>query len=475
MHSVNALMGLGMIGCCFTASVSNSQIAVPPGFAVDQLLGPIDGVTPALEAIRNPDYGFGVASATIENGILTVLRVSQSSLSILGTTVVALGSTVANVGFDTTGLFGNTLYVSVRGPGTHPTTEFFCLSANGVVASVAGPIGPSKNYTFDFNGGIAGWSPGMYLEDRHVVSGSDFDHFAPPAMGGAPCGVGSWSVLADDLKPPGRTDIDVRGMEFDETGVFDFALVMADTDTNCDHKSAIYKLDPTLSWAALYGPVSYTTRSYGDMTISAMGAFGPAGGMGPLYVTETLRQEVMHVDSFGNHVTFATGFMGIFSISASEDGNSLFVSDGNGVFRIRPDTPEPGPTLVMREPKVEPDDVHSGPSGVSTERLLFSESIVFMDDDLSVLNAWGQAVPFSASGSGSQFLAISFGEPLKNDTYTITVSDDVVGLSSGLQIDGNDDGVAGGDLVIVMKHRSCNFSRRPRTTPIVLDPPYPAR
>ena len=40
------------------ANVSLSDITVPEGFVVDTLLDRIDGTTPRLEAIRNPDYGF---------------------------------------------------------------------------------------------------------------------------------------------------------------------------------------------------------------------------------------------------------------------------------------------------------------------------------------------------------------------------------------------------------------------------------
>jgi len=62
---------------------ARAQINVPPGFAVDVLLNQIDGSTPRLEAISNPAFGFGVIAADITNGVLTVKRISQSSLDVL--------------------------------------------------------------------------------------------------------------------------------------------------------------------------------------------------------------------------------------------------------------------------------------------------------------------------------------------------------------------------------------------------------
>ena len=93
---------------------ASAQIEVPEGFVVDVLLNPIDGTTPRLEAIRNPDYGFGVVAASVDNGILTILLISQSSIELLATmSGLPEVSTVKTMRFDTSGLLGSELYVTV--------------------------------------------------------------------------------------------------------------------------------------------------------------------------------------------------------------------------------------------------------------------------------------------------------------------------------------------------------------------------
>ena len=52
-------MGVGTVVTVIASLSASAQIQVPPGFVVDTLLDQIDGTTPRLEAIRNPDYGFG--------------------------------------------------------------------------------------------------------------------------------------------------------------------------------------------------------------------------------------------------------------------------------------------------------------------------------------------------------------------------------------------------------------------------------
>ncbi|MCK4343159.1 MAG: hypothetical protein KAY37_15700 [Phycisphaerae bacterium] len=46
----------------------------------------------------------------------------------------------------------------------------------------------------------------------------------------------------------------------------------------------------------------------------------------------------------------------------------------------------------MREPSVEADDMHTGPTGVGALRLLWSERVLFDNEDLSITNEAGEAV-----------------------------------------------------------------------------------
>jgi len=107
----------------------------------------------------------------------------------------------------------------------------------------------------------------------------------------------------------------------------------------------------------------------------------------------------------------------------------------------------------MREPWVENGDVHTGESGIDSLRLLWSERVIFDNSDVSVTDANDISVPFSVSGSNSKFMIIVFGKTLLNDKYTITIHDSVVSVATGASIDGDNDGLAGGDAVIVMEHR----------------------
>jgi len=112
-----------------------------------------------------------------------------------------------------------------------------------------------------------------------------------------------------------------------------------------------------------------------------------------------------------------------------------------------------GPTILMREPKVAPDDVHTGPSGIALVRILWSEAVVFSAGDIAIVNEDGSAVPFAVAGSSSEIMTINFNRILLYDRYTITIADSVVGADTGNSIDGDKNGAAGGDAVIVMEHR----------------------
>ena len=203
-----------------------------------------------------------------------------------------------------------------------------------------------------------------------------------------------------------------------------------------------------MSWEPLTTTVPFAEREYKDMTFSTGGTFGEM-----LYITDNVSESIMSVDPNGIHATLASGFSEIESITISEDGNHMFVSDANGIYRIRDDATAIGPTVIMQEPKVESDGVHTNSSGVSNLRLLWNERILFDNTDVSITNANDVAVPLGVSGSNSQFMIIVFGETLLNNKYTITIHDSVISSLTGTPIDGDNDGTAGGDAVIVMEHR----------------------
>jgi hypothetical protein len=112
----------------------------------------------------------------------------------------------------------------------------------------------------------------------------------------------------------------------------------------------------------------------------------------------------------------------------------------------------PGPVIEMLEPKTMGDDVHTGPSGVDRLRILWSEPISFSANDVTIVDEKGGEVEFSVEGDGTTIMAIIWKARLLYDRYTITIADAVIG-SGGAAIDGDKDGVAGGDAIIIMEHR----------------------
>ncbi len=441
---------LAVIVVAVTGFSASADIVVPEGFVVDILLDQIDGSTPLLEAIRNPDYGFGVVAASVDDGILKVLRISEGHLSLLATSSeFDAWSHVRCIRFDNTVLFGNSLFLSVvtevPGPGGQGQTSIHRVDPDGAVATVQ-TIGGQDNslaLIFDFTDGAGGYVPGAYLEDGYAGEGTSFLHMSTSYQ---------VSIMGQDFLPPGRTDLDVPGMEFDPTGVYGSHLTIVDCDQNHDAKSAIYQIlpaQPEYTWTRLTELFDSGTRCYGDLSFSPDGSFGQV-----LFVTEGVTDTVMSVDPNGVHDVFATGFYGIRSITISDDGEHMSVSDANAVYRIRAVTTDVGPSLVMREPWVEADDVHTGPSGVDSLRLLWSERVLFENADFTVTNEDEEPVTFSVSGSNSQFMIIAFGEVLLHDRYAITISDTVVSAETGAAIDGDNDGLAGGEAILVIEHRN---------------------
>lgn len=432
---------------------AHAQIAAPPGFTVDVLLDQIDGSTPRLEAVSNPTYGSGVVAAAINDaGILSVTRISANGVEILGVQPgflpaarpgPNLGSWVPTIRFDRTGLYDHGLFFSVAeqdGSFTYTITRFFQLDPDGTITPVLGPVGGSTNklsFIFEFVNGHD-YLPGAYLEDQHITHGTSLWHADS-----------SWTttILGQNVLPVGRTDLDIFGMKFDSTGIYGHHLMLADSDDD-DNKSGIYALMPDLTWTELTTIVPLNVRFYRDMDISTGGAFGQM-----IYVAEEVSQQIQTVDPDGLHTTFATGFDEIGSVAVSEDGNALYVSDSNGIYRIRPIGDVPGPTVLCHEPNFGPGGVSTTDDGVASARIIFNEPVLFTESDVTIIDEDGDAVTFSALGSNTQFLLIAFGTPLVNDIYTITVADTVASAAGRVPIDGDGDGISGGALTISFEHR----------------------
>jgi hypothetical protein len=429
----------------FISASSSAEIIVPEGFVVDKIIDRIDGQTPYLEAVRDPNYGHGVIAASFDKttGILKVIRIYQDAFDLLGLLSdfpVAEYGGVSSIEFDKSGVFDNSLFVSVSYDvdGYKATTDILGVYSSGEVFRIGsyGGQGNELGLKFSISRGTFGYQPGFYLIDGDNGNGectyllnTEFELLQlvcnyPPGIGGF---------------VPG-------GMEFDSTGNYGNYLTYADSGYP-SQISGIFQLLPDLSWNVIASANS-SVRSYRDICICSNGSFGQT-----LYATDRATNTVVTVDPNGVHETFASGFDEIESITADDPGEYMYVSDSNGVWRIRADTTIPGPLLVMREPWVEDDDVHTGEAGVDDLRLLWSEPIQFSNVDITVENEDSNSIPFSVSGSGSQFMIIAFGEKLLNDKYTLTIKDTVKSVDEEISIDGDKDGNAGGDAILVMEHR----------------------
>jgi len=442
MHKVGLISILLVI---FSSTTVQAEIVVhEPNFVVDVLLDQIDVHTPILEVIRNPVYGNGVIAANVDNGTLNVLRISDSNIDIIGT-MAGNWERVIFIRFDTTGIFDNLLYISMLKPDLE-SSDLLKIMPDGQIEIIISETGYNSTFgKFVFTSGGNGWQPGSYIwrQKSFYFMDAEFDI----------------TLLCRDNLPPGRTDVDNKDLQFDMTGKYGSNLIFADTDQNNDQITIIYKLFSDLTWGELTTEIHTDIQRWGDggMDISPGGDFGET-----LYITELKQQKIVTVDPTGLQEDFATGFtVGTlyehkgtpFSLSIAEDGNFMYVSDTNGVYRIRAITTDIGPSIVMQEPKVKYDGVHTNPSGVDNLRLLWSENIVFENSDVYVTDANSVVISDSVSGSNSKFMIISFGQTLLNNKYTITIKDTVVSAESGNAIDGDEDGFAGGDAVIVMEHR----------------------
>ncbi|MEQ9096547.1 MAG: hypothetical protein RIE32_09815 [Phycisphaerales bacterium] len=428
-----------------------AQPEVPDGFTIRRIAPLLDGEPPRMEAIQDPDgFGTGVVTATLSDGVTTFRLVSPSgTISVLGTTLVDGGTFVSRVAFDRAGIFDSPLNATiVSGSEPRPfgnTTRFVTIDRDGTVRErwLEGASSDQTAYNFTITNGQAGNPVGAVLLDADATNGTKL---ARMDTGYAV------SVVDPDSVPASRSDTDVVGMQVDLSGRYGGGVLLADTD-NTDSRTAIYELrdvDGGGSYRAIYGPVSWSLRRYGDLALATDGLLaGPSGGL--LYVTETLTDEVQTVEPDGTHTTWATGFTDIDALSISPDGQSMYVSDNFGVWLIRQSGIEPGPVVIETSPSVPARSTLTG-APVTSLRIIFNEPVSFDDADVTIIDGDGNPVAFDASGSGSQFMLIGLGAPLDGDAYTVTIADSVRSIATGEALDGDRDGVAGGDAQLIFAH-----------------------
>ena len=436
---MRTMMTCGVIGILTAAAVA--QPVVPAGFAARKIAPLLDGQVPELSAIDDPGgFGTGVVTATVANGIVNFRLIETSGvLKTLAVWSQAPNSAaVVRVRYDSEQVIDGAIHATVYDQ-TQRDTHYMTIPSLGVVTQ-RWERTDAVWFDFDFSTGQAGNGVGAVLMDVLLTSGTQL----------AAMNTGfDVTVTNSNSIPAGRTDTDVVGVYRDVTGLYGGGILLADHDPNTDAKTAIYELRDVLaggSYRAIFGPVDSDTKQYGDLAIAASGSFG-----GVIYITETLTEEIQQVATDGTHTSWATGFVGIDSLSISPDGESMYVGDLNGVWLIRPEGNVPGPAVLATDPSASGGTVLGG-SPVNALRVIFTEPVTFEDTDLTITDGDGQPVGFDASGSGSQFMIIGLAAPLSGDTYTVTVADTVVSATTGQPLDGDSDGIAGGDAVLSFTH-----------------------
>ena len=444
---IGLLAGLG--GWAAGVTVAAAQPSVPEGFSVRLIQQTPGAVVPQLSAVDSEVFGQGVVTASTSSGVTTFRLLGPTGIiEPLGTFADPSVDFVQRVRFDSDGVLPNELHAALIigdnfGPPFGNTTVYVTGDAKGVFSERwrLGNSNENRAYDFSFTDGSAGNPIGIVLLDADADDGTSL-----AVMGSDYAPV----QVQNDSVPPGRSDTDVVGFALDVTGLYGGGLLLADTDANSDELTAIYELRDTASggvYRAIAGPVDSDSRQYGDLGIVAAGPFG-----GVIYVTETLTDEIQQVSPDGMHTTWATGFVGVDSLSITPDGGSMYVADTNGVWLIRPLGSEPGPALVAHDPSASGGTALCG-DPVASVRLIFSEPVSFTAGDVTVLDGNGNPVGFDASGSGSAFMILGLASPLEADTYTVTVADTLVSVATGQALDGDSDGVAGGQAQVSLTHR----------------------
>jgi len=418
---------------------SHAEITLPEGFTLDK----ISNLQGQLESIQGSGYGFGVVVATINEGILQINLISQSSIHLIASkSGFPTDSQIWDVEFDELGIYSNKLLISIS---NNIITKIVQVLENGNVVEKAsiGDTNEQVGIKFVIVNELTGYSECAYLFDTNSNGGSNLYRMDTEF---------NLHKISDNIVPNNRTDLDHQEIKFDSTGLYGGYITISDYDLNSDELTGIYQFLPDSSWKELVKPVSCNDAKYTNIKFSLGGDFGKK-----LYVINQLNNSINIVNSNGELETFASGFDQPFSIAISPDGKHMFVSEVKGIFRIRKLTTAVGPTIIMREPKAMNDDVHSGYSGIEYVRILWSEAIKFTEDDIKILDEKGLEIKKNVQGNNTQFMLISFGKTLLNNNYTITISDNVCSYENDSPIDGDNDGIAGGEAIFSMEHRN-NFT-----------------
>lgn len=138
---------------------------------------------------------------------------------------------------------------------------------------------------------------------------------------------------------------------------------------------------------------------------------------------------------------------GVLFMGANYEGDSVFSIDGLSIS-------DGFPAFVMQSPAVDANSVFTTPGGIYSIELRWNMPVKFNSvGSVSVKDEQNNPIYCTVLGSGSDVMKIIFDVPLMYNKYTVTVSDSVKSFNTGRAIDGNGDGMPGGDGVFVIEHR----------------------
>jgi hypothetical protein len=119
----------------------------------------------------------------------------------------------------------------------------------------------------------------------------------------------------------------------------------------------------------------------------------------------------------------------------------------NGV----PDNCENGPQVDIRIPQ-GPVDHFTGYKAICQATMIFDDDVLADPNDLEVRDIDGTIVTVTGDSNGTNKLTITFDPPLYANTYHIRLLDTCVSTTTARALDGDADGVAGGDYEFTLTH-----------------------
>lgn len=116
---------------------------------------------------------------------------------------------------------------------------------------------------------------------------------------------------------------------------------------------------------------------------------------------------------------------------------------------------------LLRGPRVQAQ-IPSNPATMNTivgppiadVRYVFDQGVLVDEFDITIVDDQMNSVPFALTVISPQEIEIAFVGALSFDSYTISLADTIVSTSTALSLDGDQDGLAGGDAIFGLTHDS---------------------